>query len=71
LERAHAAMCRKEFSGRIRLAKLYAQVAMHPSLTNAASMVMRIWPGTLTAGAQLAGKARRAVPQLASGQVVA
>jgi menaquinone-9 beta-reductase len=68
VQRTHAATCRKEFSGRMRLAQLYAQVAMRPSLANAAAILMKTWPGTLTAGAQLAGKARRGLLPLPSGR---
>lgn len=71
VQRTHAATCRREFLGRMRLAQLYARVAMQPSLANAAAIVMRTWPGTLTAGAQLAGKARRGVPRQPSPQAVA
>jgi 2-polyprenyl-6-methoxyphenol hydroxylase-like FAD-dependent oxidoreductase len=70
VQRAHAATCRKEFSGRMRLAQLYARVAMEPSLAKAAAVLMKTWPGTLTAGAQLAGKARRGLRALPSHQVV-
>lgn len=70
VQRTHAASCRKEFSGRMRLAQLYAQVAMQPSLANAAAILLKTWPGTLTAGAQLAGKARRGLPQRPSRQVI-
>jgi 2-polyprenyl-6-methoxyphenol hydroxylase-like FAD-dependent oxidoreductase len=70
VERTHAAICRKEFSGRIRLARLYARIAMQPSLTNAAAIAMKIWPGTLTAGARLAGKARRGVLERPSQRAV-
>jgi hypothetical protein len=59
VQRAHAAICRKEFSARIRVAQLYARVAMQPSLAAAAAIVMTSWPRALTAGARLAGKARR------------
>jgi hypothetical protein len=67
VQRTHAATCRKEFSGRMRLAQIYAQVAMRPSLANAAAIMMKTWPGTLTAGAQLAGKGRRGLLPLPSG----
>lgn len=62
VQRAHAAACRKQFSGRLRLAALYAHIAMQPSLAAGAALLMRISPRLLTAGAQLAGKARRAPP---------
>jgi 2-polyprenyl-6-methoxyphenol hydroxylase-like FAD-dependent oxidoreductase len=59
VQRTHAAICKKEFSARMRLAQLYARVAMQPSLAAAAAILMGSWPRALTAGAQLAGKARR------------
>jgi 2-polyprenyl-6-methoxyphenol hydroxylase-like FAD-dependent oxidoreductase len=59
VQRAHAAICRKEFSARIRVAQVYARVAMQPSLAGAAAILMTSWPRALTAGARLAGKARR------------
>jgi 2-polyprenyl-6-methoxyphenol hydroxylase-like FAD-dependent oxidoreductase len=71
VQRTHAATCRKEFLGRMRLAQLYARVAMQPSLANAAAIVMQTWPGTLTAGAELAGKARRGMREQPSRQAVA
>ena len=64
VQRAHAAICRKEFSARMRVAQLYAQVAMQPSLAAAAAILMTSWPRALTAGARLAGKARRGQLQL-------
>lgn len=67
--RAHAAICRKEFSGRMRLAQFYARVAMHPTLAATAAILMRMWPRMLTAGAQLAGKARRPLLQPSSHEV--
>jgi hypothetical protein len=59
VQRAHSAICRQEFSARIRLAQLYARVAMQPSLAAAAGIFLTSWPRALTAGARLAGKARR------------
>jgi 2-polyprenyl-6-methoxyphenol hydroxylase-like FAD-dependent oxidoreductase len=70
VQRTHAATCRNEFSGRMRLAQLYAQVAMRPSLAYAAAILMKTWPGTLTTGAQLAGKARRGLLQPPSRRAV-
>jgi len=71
VQRAHAAICRKEFSARMRLAQLYARVAMQPSLAAAAAILMRSWPCALTAGAQLAGKARRGELELSWHPAVA
>lgn len=59
--RRHSAICRQYFARRMGVARLYARVAMQPSLANAAAIVMQNWPATLTAGARLAGKARHGV----------
>jgi 2-polyprenyl-6-methoxyphenol hydroxylase-like FAD-dependent oxidoreductase len=59
VQRAHTAICRKEFSGRLRIARLYARVAMQPFLAASVAALMSSWPAVLTGGAQLAGKARR------------
>jgi menaquinone-9 beta-reductase len=59
VQRAHAAICRREFSHRLRIAQLYARVAMRPTLATTAAALMNGWPAMLTAGAQLAGKAKR------------
>jgi 2-polyprenyl-6-methoxyphenol hydroxylase-like FAD-dependent oxidoreductase len=59
VQRAHTAICRKEFSGRLRIARLYARVAMQPLLAASVAALMSSWPAVLTGGAQLAGKARR------------
>ncbi|HKT72189.1 MAG TPA: NAD(P)/FAD-dependent oxidoreductase [Steroidobacteraceae bacterium] len=58
LQRAHARTCRAAFRGRVRLAHLYAQVAMRPWLTTPSAALMRAWPRILTFTALLAGKAR-------------
>jgi menaquinone-9 beta-reductase len=71
VQRAHAANCRQEFSARMRLAQLYARVAMQPSLAAAAAILMRTWPRALTTGARLAGKARRGAPELSWRPAVA
>jgi menaquinone-9 beta-reductase len=71
IQRTHATLCRKEFSGRLRLAQLYARVAMQPSLAAAAAVLMKSWPRALTVGAQLAGKARRGALEPPSRQAVA
>jgi menaquinone-9 beta-reductase len=63
LQRTHVALCRQQFAQRLRIAQLYARIAMRPSLAGATARLMRSWPVTLTAGAQMAGKARRAASQ--------
>ena len=70
VQRTHAAICESEFSGRMHLARLYAQVAMQPCLAIAAAIFMKTWPGALTAGARFAGKARRGLSDLRAGQAV-
>jgi 2-polyprenyl-6-methoxyphenol hydroxylase-like FAD-dependent oxidoreductase len=66
LQRTHAAMCSKEFSGRLRLAQLYARIAMQPCLAATAAALMQSWPQALTLGAQMAGKARRGMVDAAA-----
>jgi flavin-dependent dehydrogenase len=60
LQRTYAAVWRKAFAQRLRLAAVYAHVAMRPGLAAAASGLLRRQPGWLTTAARLAGKARRA-----------
>ena len=60
LQRAYATAWRKAFAQRLRLASLYAHVAMHPALAAAASALLRHHPAWLTTAARLAGKARPA-----------
>jgi menaquinone-9 beta-reductase len=61
VQRAYEARCRQEFSRRLRVAQLYAQLAMRPALATTAASLMKGWPAILTAGARLAGKARRGI----------
>jgi 2-polyprenyl-6-methoxyphenol hydroxylase-like FAD-dependent oxidoreductase len=49
---------RRAFAPRIRLAALYAHVAMHPMATRAVLPLLRRWPGLLSIGARLGGKTR-------------
>ena len=71
LQRTHAALGRREFSGRLRLARLYARIAMGPAPAAAAAVLMKSWPRVLTTGAQLAGKARNGRPQFPARQALA
>jgi menaquinone-9 beta-reductase len=71
VQRAHAAICREEFAARMRLAQLYARVAMQPSLAAAAAILLSTWPRALTTGARLAGKAHRGELQLSWRAAVA
>ena len=52
---------RRAFASRIRLAALYANIAMNPMANRAALPLLRRWPQLLSLGARLGGKARCAV----------
>ena len=59
--RRYAADWRRAFAPRVRLAALVAHVAMRPMLAAPLLALARAWPGLLTLGARLGGKARCAV----------
>jgi flavin-dependent dehydrogenase len=61
MHRAYAAAWRRMFAPRLRLAALYAQIAMRPTLARPARAVLRRWPSVLSGAARLAGKATRAL----------
>ena len=56
LHRSYAAAWRRAFAPRLRLAAIYAHVAMRPRLAEPARALLRRWPTLLSAAAQLAGK---------------
>jgi len=58
VQRSYALAWRLAFSRRLRVAGLYAHVAMRPRLTRPARALLERWPILLTAAARLAGKAR-------------
>jgi hypothetical protein len=58
---AYETAWRKSFLPRLRLASLYAHVAMRAPLAASAGRGLRRWPQMLTTAARLAGKARRAI----------
>jgi flavin-dependent dehydrogenase len=62
LHHAYAAAWRRAFAARLRLAALYAHIAMRPVLAGPARMLLRRWPSLLGHGARLAGKAHPAQP---------
>jgi 2-polyprenyl-6-methoxyphenol hydroxylase-like FAD-dependent oxidoreductase len=62
LHRSYAAAWRRAFTARLRLAALYAHIAMRPGLAQPARMLLRRWPSLLGRGARLAGKAHAASP---------
>jgi flavin-dependent dehydrogenase len=55
---AYAKAWRKSFLPRLRLAALYAHVAMRPSLAAPVGGLLKQWPALLTIAARLAGKSR-------------
>jgi len=61
LQRGYAESWRSAFAPRLRLAALYAHIAMRPALAIPARTILRCWPSLLGSAARLAGKARRAV----------
>jgi flavin-dependent dehydrogenase len=56
LHRSYAAAWRRAFAPRLRLAAIYAHVAMRPRLAEPARTLLRRWPTLLSGAAQLAGK---------------
>ena len=58
LQGRYALAWRREFSRRLRVASLYAHIAMRPSLARPARALLGRWPTLLTAASRLAGKAR-------------
>ena len=60
LQAAYAGAWRRAFAPRLRLAALYAHIAMRPTLAEPARLLLGRWPTLLHVGARLAGKATRA-----------
>jgi len=60
VHRRYAAAWRGAFVPRLRLAAIYAHLAMRPPLARAAGGLLRRWPGLLMTAARFAGKTRRA-----------
>ncbi|MDB6085186.1 MAG: dependent oxidoreductase [Gammaproteobacteria bacterium] len=56
MHRTYAAAWRRSFAPRLRLASVYAHMAMRPGLAAPARALIRRWPVLLRAGARLAGK---------------
>jgi flavin-dependent dehydrogenase len=59
-QRYRQTWCRS-FAGRLRIAALYAHIAMRPALSRGLLSVLQRWPALLTHGARLSGKTRLAV----------
>jgi len=60
----YEARWRRRFAHRLRVAAVFAHVAMRPALARAAWPLLRRWPAVLTAGARWSGKTRP-VPEAA------
>ena len=58
LQRRYVGAWRREFAPRLRLAALFAHVAMRPTLAAVMVRLVRWWPGLLTQGARWGGKVR-------------
>ena len=57
----YATAWRRAFASRIRLAAVYAHIAMNPALHRAVLPMLKRWPALISAGARWGGKARCAV----------
>ena len=58
LQRRYAAAWRQQFAPRLRLAAVFAHLAMRPRSAAALMQLVRMWPGLLTQGARWGGKVR-------------
>jgi flavin-dependent dehydrogenase len=61
IKQRYATSWRAAFGSRMRLASVYAHLAMHPTLATATRRLLRRWPSLLTHAARLVGKDRRAI----------
>ncbi len=60
LQRAYRAAWTREFGPRLRLAAMFAQLAMRPRSARLLMRLVALWPGLLTRGARWGGKVRMA-----------
>ena len=58
LQRAYAASWRRQFAPRLRLAAVFAHLAMRPRFSAALMRLLQVWPRLLTQGARWGGKVR-------------
>jgi menaquinone-9 beta-reductase len=58
MARRYAKQWRREFAPRLRLAAVFAHVAMRPALSHLLVSLARPWPSLLTCGARMGGKVR-------------
>jgi len=67
--RDYAAQWRRGFAPRIRLAAVYAHLAMRPGASHLLWPLLQRWPGILTAGARLGAKVKQVVEPVATANV--
>ncbi|MEO6366621.1 MAG: FAD-dependent oxidoreductase, partial [Steroidobacteraceae bacterium] len=67
VQRHYVSGWRQAFSHRLRMAALYAHIAMRPALATPARAMLGQWPAMMTMAARLAGKARALTPVPLSG----
>jgi hypothetical protein len=58
LQRAYADSWRRQFAPRLRLAAVFAHLAMRPRTAAVLMLLLRAWPRLLTQGARWGGKVR-------------
>jgi 2-polyprenyl-6-methoxyphenol hydroxylase-like FAD-dependent oxidoreductase len=63
IHRTYGSAWRRAFAIRLRLAAIFAHIAMRPALSLPVTWLLGDWPQVLTAAAHLAGKARKPVFQ--------
>lgn len=68
LQRTYAASWRRQFAPRLRLAAVFAHLAMRPRTAVALMQLLLVWPGLLTQGARWGGKV--STPELVDAAVV-
>jgi flavin-dependent dehydrogenase len=61
LQRCYTRAWKQHFMPRLRLAAIYAHVAMRPTLSTSVSGLLRRWPQLLTEAARFTGKARNSI----------
>jgi flavin-dependent dehydrogenase len=61
LQRRYARAWKQHFMPRLRLAAIYAHIAMRPALSTSVSGLLRRWPQLLTEVARFTGKARNSI----------
>jgi hypothetical protein len=67
IQRQYVQARQRMFSKRLRVAALYAHVAMRPWLSAPAQRISARWPGILTQAARFAGKATNDHAQISPG----